>query len=86
VTGDLPAFLTELQSVLQLPPPKKGILNTYKTGGTGSHRPNAARHGGGEAGRGVSSENPIRIRAGGTVEVNGDWRREIKGWLAGLGF
>ncbi|KAL7521419.1 hypothetical protein ACHAWX_006093 [Stephanocyclus meneghinianus] len=86
VTGDIPAFLNELQAVIELPTPKKGILNTYATGGTGSFRGNSARHGGGEAGRGVSVENPIRIRAGGTIEVNGDWTREVKGWLAGLGF
>lgn len=82
----MPAFLHELQAVIELPTPKKGILNTYATGGTGSFRGNSARHGGGEAGRGVSVENPIRIRAGGTIEVNGDWTREVKGWLAGLGF
>eukprot|EP00956_Cyclotella_meneghiniana_P043088 scaffold252519_cov93-Cyclotella_meneghiniana.AAC.2 len=33
VTGDIPAFLRELQAVLQMPPPKK-ILNTYDVGGT----------------------------------------------------
>jgi hypothetical protein len=85
VTGDIPAFLNELQAILQMPPPKK-ILNTYATGGTGSFRTNAARHGGGEAGRGVSNENPIRIRAGGTIELNGDWTKQVKRWLAGLGF
>jgi hypothetical protein len=85
VTGDIPAFLDELQAVLKMPPPKK-ILNTYDIGGTGSYKSNASRHGGGEAGRGVNKENPIRIRAGGTIEVNGDVAKRIRQWLAGLGF
>ena len=85
VTGDIPTFLNELLSVLQLPQPKK-ILNTYDVGGTGSFKSNASRHGGGEAGRGVNNEYPIRIRAGNVIEVNGDRAKEVKRWLAGLGF
>lgn len=76
VTGDLPAFVTELMAVLQLSLGKKGILTSASTG----------KHGGGEAGRGVNRENPIRIRTGNVVEVNGDHAREVKRWLAGLGF
>jgi hypothetical protein len=30
--------------------------------------------------------DPIRIRVGGTIEVKGNRTREIKEWLAGLGF
>jgi Mitochondrial large subunit ribosomal protein (Img2) len=30
--------------------------------------------------------DPIRIRVGGTIEVKGNRTRDIKGWLAGLGF
>jgi len=76
VTGDLPAFVTELMAVLQLSLGKKGILTSASTG----------KHGGGEAGRGVNRENPIRIRTGNVVEVNGDHAKEVKRWLAGLGF
>lgn len=86
VSGDMSVFLKELMAVLKMPRPKK-ILDTNKdAGGTGSYRNNATRHGGGEAGRGVNREYPIRIRAGGTVEVNGNWTKEVRGWLAGLGF
>jgi hypothetical protein len=77
VTGDIPAFLSELRVVLNLPMGKKGILTSASSKG---------KHGGGEAGRGVNAENPIRIRTGGTIEVNGDRAREVKRWLAGLGF
>jgi len=76
VAGDVPAFIDELRAVLKLPLGKKGILSSASTG----------KHGGGEAGRGVNSENPIRIRTGGAIEVNGDYAREVKRWLAGLGF
>lgn len=76
VQGDIPAFLSELRAVLNLSEGKKGILTSASTG----------KHGGGEAGRGVNAENPIRIRTGGAIEVNGDRAREIKKWLAGLGF
>lgn len=76
LSGDIPAFLDELRAVLQLPIGKKGILTSASTGA----------HGGGEAGRGVNRENPIRIRTGGAIEVNGDHAREVKRWLAGLGF
>ncbi|KAL7501303.1 hypothetical protein ACHAWT_011108 [Skeletonema menzelii] len=76
VQGDIPAFLSELCAVLNLTTGKKGILTSASTG----------KHGGGEAGRGVNSENPIRIRTGGAIEVNGDRAREVKKWLAGLGF
>ncbi len=62
--------------MLQLPLGKKGILSSASTG----------KHGGGEAGRGVNAENPIRIRSGGAIEVNGDRAYEVRGWLAGLGF
>ncbi|CAB9503046.1 Mitochondrial large subunit ribosomal protein (Img2) [Seminavis robusta] len=30
--------------------------------------------------------DPIRVRVGGTIEVKGNRTREIKAWLAGLGF
>ncbi|KAL7442157.1 hypothetical protein ACHAXM_011174 [Skeletonema potamos] len=76
VQGDIPAFLSELRAVLNLSTGKKGILTSASTG----------KHGGGEAGRGVNAENPIRIRTGGAIEVNGDRAKEIKKWLAGLGF
>lgn len=76
VAGDIPAFISELRAVLELPMGKKGILTSASTG----------KHGGGEAGRGVNVENPIRIRTGGAIEVNGDHAREVKRWLAGLGF
>mmetsp|Transcript_5621 Transcript_5621/g.10262 ORF Transcript_5621/g.10262 Transcript_5621/m.10262 type:complete len:228 (-) Transcript_5621:237-920(-) len=76
VTGDLPAFVSELMAVLHLSLGKKGILTSASTG----------KHGGGEAGRGVNRENPIRIRTGNVVEVNGDHAKEVKKWLAGLGF
>ena len=76
IAGDVPAFLSELRAVLKLPLGKKGILTSASTG----------KHGGGEAGRGVNAENPIRIRTGGAIEVNGDHAREVKKWLAGLGF
>eukprot|EP00574_Skeletonema_japonicum_P004613 CAMPEP_0201722528 /NCGR_PEP_ID=MMETSP0593-20130828/6887_1 /ASSEMBLY_ACC=CAM_ASM_000672 /TAXON_ID=267983 /ORGANISM="Skeletonema japonicum, Strain CCMP2506" /LENGTH=228 /DNA_ID=CAMNT_0048213505 /DNA_START=63 /DNA_END=749 /DNA_ORIENTATION=- len=77
VQGDIPAFLSELCAVLNLSiGKKKGILTSASTG----------KHGGGEAGRGVNSENPIRIRTGGAIEVNGDRAKEVKLWLAGLGF
>jgi len=76
VQGDIPAFLSELCAVLNLSTGKKGILTSASTG----------KHGGGEAGRGVNAENPIRIRTGGAIEVNGDRAKEIKKWLAGLGF
>lgn len=65
-----------MRAVLRLPLGKKGILTSASTGA----------HGGGEAGRGVNAENPIRIRTGGAIEVNGDYAREVRGWLAGLGF
>lgn len=81
VQGDISAFLTELRAVLALPLPKKGILTSMSNINVSS-----PKHGGGEAGRGVNAENPIRIRAGNTIEVNGDWSREVKRWLAGLGF
>merc|ERR1719203_2455162 len=74
VTGNAVSFITELQSVLSLPRGKKGILTSASTG----------QHGGGEAGRGVNSENPIRIRTGGAIEVNGDRATEVRKWLAGL--
>lgn len=35
---------------------------------------------------GDSRLDPIRIRVGGTIEVKGNRTREIKEWLAGLGF
>lgn len=76
VAGDIPAFLDELRAVLHLSMGKKGVLTSASTG----------PHGGGEAGRGVNRENPIRIRTGGAIEVNGDHAREVKKWLAGLGF
>lgn len=76
VAGNIPAFIDELRAVLELPLGKKGILSSASTG----------KHGGGEAGRGVNSDNPIRIRTGGVIEVNGDHAREVKKWLAGLGF
>ncbi|KAL7543725.1 hypothetical protein ACHAXR_013007 [Thalassiosira sp. AJA248-18] len=76
VAGDIPAFISELQAVLELSLGKKGILTSASTG----------KHGGGEAGRGVNKENPIRIRTGGAIEVNGDHAREVQRWLAGLGF
>jgi len=76
VQGDIPTFLSELCAVLNLSTGKKGILTSASTG----------KHGGGEAGRGVNAENPIRIRTGGAIEVNGDRAKEIKKWLAGLGF
>ncbi|KAL7433188.1 hypothetical protein ACHAXH_004456 [Discostella pseudostelligera] len=76
VKGDTNAFINELRAVLKLPQNKKGILTSASTRG----------HGGGTAGRGVNSENPIRIRTGGAIEVNGDYAREVKRWLAGLGF
>ena len=31
-------------------------------------------------------EDPIRVRVGGTVEVDGNRSREVREWLAGLGF
>lgn len=34
----------------------------------------------------VSNDNAIRIRTGGTIEVKGNRVREVKLWLAGLGF
>ena len=77
VAGDVNAFINELRAVLQMPLGKKGILTTATSTG---------KHGGGEAGRGVNAENPIRIRSGGAIEVNGDHAREVKKWLAGLGF
>ena len=58
VTGDRDAFLQELRSVLQLPPPKNGNPR----------------------------DDPICIRVGGTIEVNGNRVREVRDWLAGLGF
>ncbi|KAL3809495.1 hypothetical protein ACHAXA_009731 [Cyclostephanos tholiformis] len=76
VAGDIPSFINELRAVLRLPLGKRGILTSASTG----------KHGGGEAGRGVNAENPIRIRSGGAIEVNGDHAREVKRWLAGLGF
>ena len=76
VAGDVPAFIDELRAVLRLPLGKKGILSSASTGA----------HGGGEAGRGVNSENPIRIRTGGAIEVNGDCATDVRRWLAGLGF
>ncbi len=76
VKGDINVFIDELRAVLKLPLNKKGILTSASTRG----------HGGGTAGRGVNSENPIRIRTGGAIEVNGDYAREVKRWLAGLGF
>mmetsp|Transcript_23975 Transcript_23975/g.40860 ORF Transcript_23975/g.40860 Transcript_23975/m.40860 type:complete len:232 (-) Transcript_23975:45-740(-) len=76
VQGDIPTFLSELRAVLNLSTGKKGILTSASTG----------KHGGGEAGRGVNAQNPIRIRTGGAIEVNGDRAKEIKKWLAGLGF
>ena len=76
VAGDVPAFLNELRAVLKLPLGKKGVLTSASTGA----------HGGGEAGRGVNANNPIRIRSGGAIEVNGDRAREVKKWPAGLGF
>ncbi|KAL7530019.1 hypothetical protein ACHAWF_008468 [Thalassiosira exigua] len=76
VSGDISAFISELRAVLQLPEGKKGILTSASTGA----------HGGGSAGRGVNRENPLRIRTGSTIEVNGDRAKEVKGWLAGLGF
>ena len=77
VQGDTPAFLSELRAVLNISTGKKGILTSASSKG---------RHGGGEAGRGVNADNPIRIRTGGAIEVNGDRAKEIKKWLAGLGF
>lgn len=56
------------------------------SGGVGSWEKKKVRHGGGEGGRGVCAENPIRIRAGGVIEVHGNRTREVKKWLAGLGF
>jgi len=76
VSGDIISFISELQAVLNLPRGKKGILTSASTG----------KHGGGEAGRGVNSVNPIRIRTGGSIEVNGDRAIEVRKWLAGLGF
>jgi len=77
ITGDIPTFINELRAVLQLPLGKKGVLNTAHSTGA---------HGGGEAGRGVSVENPLRTRAGGNIEIHGDRLKEVKWWLAGLGF
>ena len=77
VHGDMNAFIDELRAVLQLPLGKKGILTTALSTGP---------HGGGEAGRGVTYENPIRIRAGGNIEIHGDRLKEVKRWLAELGF
>lgn len=34
----------------------------------------------------MNNEYPIRIRAGNVIEVNGDRAKEVKRWLAGLGF
>ena len=31
-------------------------------------------------------DDPIRIRTGGTIEVKGNRVKEVKYWLAGLGF
>ena len=76
VSGDTPAFISELRAALNLPLGKKGILTSASTG----------KHGGGEAGRGVNKENPIRIRTGGAIEINGDRATEVKKWLSGLGF
>mmetsp|Transcript_23515 Transcript_23515/g.50316 ORF Transcript_23515/g.50316 Transcript_23515/m.50316 type:complete len:224 (+) Transcript_23515:181-852(+) len=76
VSGNIPAFVTELRAVLSLPLGKKGVLTSASTG----------KHGGGEAGRGVNKQNPIRIRTGGAIEVNGDRALEVRIWLSGLGF
>mmetsp|Transcript_12457 Transcript_12457/g.23033 ORF Transcript_12457/g.23033 Transcript_12457/m.23033 type:complete len:223 (+) Transcript_12457:65-733(+) len=76
VAGDIPAFISELRAVLDLSLGKKGILTSASTG----------KHGGGEAGRGVNTANPIRIRTGGAIEVNGDRATEVRKWLTGLGF
>ena len=76
ISGDIPAFINELRAVLQLGLGKKGILTSASTGA----------HGGGEAGRGVTVDNPIRIRSGGVIEVYGDYAKDVKLWLAGLGF
>jgi len=35
---------------------------------------------------GKAQFDPIRIRVGGTIEVQGHRVREVKDWLAGLGF
>ena len=32
------------------------------------------------------NDDPIRLRAGGTIEIKGNRVREVKTWLAGLGF
>ena len=78
VSGDVDALLAELRAVLRLPRGKKkgGVLTSASTG----------KHGGGEAGRGVNRENPLRLRTGGAIEVNGDRAAEVRKWLAGLGF
>lgn len=76
VSGDVSKFIIELQAVLRLSLGKKGVLTSASTG----------KHGGGEAGRGVNKGNPIRIRTGGSIEVNGDRATEVKKWLTGLGF
>ncbi|KAL7468016.1 hypothetical protein ACHAXS_008238 [Conticribra weissflogii] len=91
VTGDIPVFLTEMCGVLGLGVPRKIITDraeavTGGSGGLGSRERRKVRHGGGEGGRGVCGENPIRIRAGGVIEVHGNRTREVKKWLAGLGF
>lgn len=31
-------------------------------------------------------DSPVRIRVGGTIEVDGNRSREVREWLAGLGF
>ena len=35
---------------------------------------------------GKASDDNIRVRTGGTIEINGNRVRELKEWLAGLGF
>jgi hypothetical protein len=34
----------------------------------------------------LKKDEHIRIRTGGTIEVKGNRVREVKAWLAGLGF
>lgn len=31
-------------------------------------------------------DDPINVTTGGTIEIKGQWNRQVKSWLAGLGF
>lgn len=39
-----------------------------------------------EPANGIAAYDSIRIRTGGTIEINGHVAREVRTWLAGLGF